>query len=283
MLLLGAAALLLGPSPAGQFVGHNLAGSPALARKLPGVPAQQGDSDKAPGATGQPNPTPTGTPRQPKPSGSAKPSASTRPGHTPTGALRRTGSNAVALTFDDGPDPVHTPLILDLLKQHGVKATFCVVGFRARDNPDLVKRIAAEGHTLCNHSWQHLTDLATRPPEYARRDLESTNDAIRAAVPDARIAYFRAPGGHFTPDLVDLAKQVGMVSIYWQVDPRDWDHRNDPTEADHVARVIAAIQDETRPGAIVLSHDNRQPSTIEAYKVLLPWLKERFTLAALPT
>jgi peptidoglycan/xylan/chitin deacetylase (PgdA/CDA1 family) len=287
LLLLGAVALLLGPSPAGVYVGHRFTASPALARKLPGAPAQHGEpGDQAAGggSTAQPGAAAaTGSAKQPNPSGSATPSPPTRPGYTPAGAMRRTGTEAVALTFDDGPDPVQTPLILDLLKQHGVKATFCLVGFRARDNPELVARIVAEGHTLCNHSWQHLTDLATKPPEYIRHDLEITNKAIRAAVPGARIAYFRAPGGNFTPDLVWLARRMGMASIYWQVDPRDWEHKNDPTEADHIARIIAAIQHETRPGAIVLSHDNRQPATIEAYKVLLPWLKERFTLAALPT
>jgi peptidoglycan/xylan/chitin deacetylase (PgdA/CDA1 family) len=286
LLLAGAAALLLGPSPAGRLFG-GLAPPTAVARKAaaaprPAVtaePAPAPTADAVPGSTAQPaSPAPTGTASGPvKPSGTAKP----KPGYTATGAMRRTGSDAVALTFDDGPDPVQTPLILDLLKSHGVKATFCLVGFRARDYPELVRRIAAEGHTLCNHSWQHLTTLARKPPEYIRQDLANTNAAIRAAVPDARITYFRAPGGNFTPELVGLARSMGMVSIYWQVDPRDWDHKPDPTEAAHVARVVAAIQHGTRPGAIVLSHDNRQPATIQAYRVLLPWLKARFRLAPL--
>jgi peptidoglycan/xylan/chitin deacetylase (PgdA/CDA1 family) len=195
--------------------------------------------------------------------------------------LRRTGSEAVALTFDDGPDPQNTPAILDLLKREGVKATFCLVGFRARDHPDLVRRIVADGHTLCNHSWQHLIDLAKRPPAEIRQDLEHTNEAIRAAVPGARIPYFRAPGGNFTRDLVRLARQMGMTSIYWQVDPRDWEHKKEESATAHVDRLIHDIKRDTRPGAIVLSHDNKQPTTIEAYKVLLPWLKQRFLLVPL--
>jgi peptidoglycan/xylan/chitin deacetylase (PgdA/CDA1 family) len=288
-ILVGAAfALLLSPAPGGQLNGfskHN-----AVARYAPGITTDQATAPpvvEAGGTAVPANPAPTdrggGGAEQPAvPSGSASASAPVKqPQYTPTGALRRTGSEAVALTFDDGPDPQNTPAILDLLKEQGVKATFCLVGFRARDNPDLVRRIVADGHTLCNHSWQHLIDLAKKPPEEIRDDLRRTNEAIRAAVPGARIPYFRAPGGNFTRDLVRTARQMGMTSIYWQVDPRDWEHKKEESTTAHVDRLIHDIKRDTRPGAIVLSHDNKQPTTIEAYKVLLPWLKDRFQLIPL--
>jgi peptidoglycan/xylan/chitin deacetylase (PgdA/CDA1 family) len=285
LLLCGAAALLLGPTPAGQFYGftshqavaRKAHGSavPAPATPLPGTESTAAPAGPAPAAT-----PPVGGARPP---GSTKPSASAKPGYTNSGALKRTGSDAVALTFDDGPDPLNTPQILDLLRRHDVKATFCLVGFRARDNPDLVRRIAAEGHTLCNHSWQHLFDLAKRPPAEIVFDLEQTNQAIRAAVPNARIPYFRAPGGNFTRELVRTARQMGMTSIYWQVDPRDWEHKKEESGPAHVDRLVHDIKRDTRPGAIVLSHDNKQPTTIEAYRILLPWLKQRFQLIPLHT
>jgi peptidoglycan/xylan/chitin deacetylase (PgdA/CDA1 family) len=286
-ILVGAAfALLLSPTRAGQFNG--VSPHQAVARYAPEIAADQtpGPPVAQTGNTAEPaNPAPSnsggsGDPAEPSVSASASPGKQAQ--YTSTGALRRTGSDAVALTFDDGPDPVNTPLILDLLKEQGVKATFCLVGFRARDNPDLVRRIVAEGHTLCNHSWQHLIDLAKRPPEEIKHDLEHTNQAIRDAVPDAKIPYFRAPGGNFTKDLVRMAKQMGMASIYWQVDPRDWDHKKGETDPAHVERLVHDIMRDTKPGAIVLSHDNKQPSTIEAYKILIPWLKDRFQLASLP-
>jgi peptidoglycan-N-acetylglucosamine deacetylase len=288
-ILVGAAfALLLSPAPGGQLNGFSKQN--AVARYAPGIVADQAAAPPVveAGSTAAPaNPAPSG--QAPggatvEPSGPASASASPpvkQPQYTPTGALRRTGTDAVALTFDDGPDPVNTPLILDLLKEQGVKATFCLVGFRARDNPDLVRRIAAEGHTLCNHSWQHDIQLAKKEPDQIRDDLRRTNEAIRAAVPGVRIPYFRAPGGNFTRDLVRLTRQLGMTSIYWQVDPRDWEHKKEESAPAHVERLIHDIKRDTRPGAIVLSHDNRQPTTIEAYKVLLPWLKERFQLVAL--
>lgn len=204
-------------------------------------------------------------------------------GTGPGGSLMVTGSAGVALTFDDGPDPINTPKILDLLRECGVKATFCLVGFRARDRPDLVRRIYNEGHTLCNHSWQHLLDLRKHTDAYILHDLSKTNDEIRKIVPGAPIAYFRAPGGNFTTHLVALAGSLGMKSIYWKVDPRDWDAATYGHGSAMVKHITGVIQSQTRPGAIILSHDNGKPDTITAYRALLPWLKARFTLIALPT
>jgi len=188
----------------------------------------------------------------------------------------------VALTFDDGPDPTFTPQVLDLLAAHGVKATFCVIGSRARDYPDLIRRIVAEGHTLCNHSWQHLIDLGQRPWSYQNWDLRSTNDAIHAAVPDYQVRYFRAPGGNFTRPLITLARQLGMTPIYWDVDPRDWDAATYGHGASMVDHIVSTVEQNTRAGSIVLSHDRVRPDTVAAYQILVPWLLARFTLIPLP-
>jgi peptidoglycan/xylan/chitin deacetylase (PgdA/CDA1 family) len=204
-------------------------------------------------------------------------------GHGPGGSVTTTGSDAVALTFDDGPDPRNTMDLLDLLKEQGVKATFCVVGFRARDHPEVVRRIAAEGHTLCNHSWQHLQNLAQRDDSYLMWDLQSTNDAIHAAAPNARIEYFRAPYGNFTPRLVDFAEKLGMKSIYWSVDDQCWltgKFGVGPAMTNHITSLV---QRDTRLGGIILSHDAGKPHTIATYRSLVPWLKAHFQLIGLPT
>lgn len=197
--------------------------------------------------------------------------------------MRATGNSTVALTFDDGPDPVNTPKMLDLLKKNGVKATFCVVGFRARDRGDLIRRIVAEGHTICNHSWQHLMNLGELTDEAILNDLKATSSAILKAAPRAKIKYFRAPGGNFTPRLVQLAKSLGMTSLYWSIDTRDWEFSVYGHGATMVEHIISTVKTQTRPGAIVLSHDNLKPDTVTAYATLLPWLKPRFRLVALPT
>jgi peptidoglycan/xylan/chitin deacetylase (PgdA/CDA1 family) len=147
----------------------------------------------------------------------------------------------------------------------------------------------AEGHTLCNHSWQHLdlshppTTTATGKPYTILHDLDATNNAIRKAVPGAVIKYFRAPYGAWTPDVIAAAKALGMTPLDWSVDPRDWDSDTYGTGPKLSNHVISAVEADVHPGSIVLSHDNVHPDTIVAYRTLLPWLKARFTLIPMPT
>ncbi|RSM49866.1 polysaccharide deacetylase [Actinoplanes sp. ATCC 53533] len=228
---------------------------------------------------------PAAVPTKAKPATKAKPVRKKRAKTTaggPAGSLTRTGRPGVALTFDDGPDPVQTPRLLDLLKRERVKATFCVVGRNVAAYPGLVRRIAAEGHTLCNHTWNHSLTLGKKKRSVIRADLRRTNDAIRRAVPKARIKYMRAPGGYFTPAFVSVAGKLGMKSIYWQVDPRDWEHKRGESGAAHEKKVVRTVQKHVGSGAIVLSHDYRQPGTIAAYRKLIPWLRARYRLIALP-
>jgi peptidoglycan/xylan/chitin deacetylase (PgdA/CDA1 family) len=254
-------------------------GGGVAAPQTPGPTAGTQSTPGKPPRTKPANPPPT-TPDEGSPSSPPHPPGG---GTGPAGSTRVTGSNAVALTFDDGPDPVYTPQILDLLKEHGVKATFCLVGFRAATQPDLVRRIVAEGHTLCNHTWQHLFDIGRRAPDYIRQDLEHTSQVIHEAVPDAPIKYFRAPGGNFTAPLVQIAREMGMTSIYWAVDTRDWEFTKWGRGPSMVQHIISVVEHTTGPGSIVLSHDLAKPDTIAAYRELLPWLKARFTLIPLPT
>jgi peptidoglycan/xylan/chitin deacetylase (PgdA/CDA1 family) len=203
-------------------------------------------------------------------------------GTGPAGSHTRTGSADVALTFDDGPDPTLTPKILDLLKANGIKATFCLVGKQVKQYPNLVRRIAAEGHTLCDHTYSHQNDLGKQSTAAMTKELVDTLELIQAAAPGTPIQYFRAPGGNYTPALVAVAHSLGLTSIYWAVDPRDWDNQHYGTGARMVDHIVAVVESRTGPGAIVLSHDLKVPDTITAYATLLPWLKARFTLVCLP-
>ncbi|MEV4414265.1 polysaccharide deacetylase family protein [Catellatospora sp. NPDC049609] len=282
--LIALAACAQPPKPGAQGTASPAAPVPTSTPATPSLPTPTPTLQLTP--TPPAHPTTTAKPRPPvRPISCTGKVAQSRPAATgtgPGGSVVKTGTAAVALTFDDGPDPINTPKILDQLKQCGVKATFCLVGFRARDNPAMVARIAAEGHTLCNHSWQHLFDLAKRDESYIRRDLQKTNDAIHKAAPGARISYFRAPGGNFTGKLVSIAQSMGMKSIYWHVDPRDWENSKYGRGTSMVNHVIAAVERDVRPGSIILSHDNGKPDTIAAYRTLLPWLKARYTLIGLP-
>jgi len=264
--------------------GNALATATAAPAKKPGKGPQQVAGEPAVA----PKPTSTG-PAKPvaKPSGPAQPSASAPreadairvpEGTGPAHSLRTTGSAAVALTFDDGPDPVQTPKILELLAANQVKATFCLVGDQVRRHPEIVRQIVEAGHTLCNHTWDHSLTIGKTKPAKIQADLRRTNDAIRAAVPGAQIPFFRAPGGNFTDALVQTAYADGMTSLYWEVDPRDWEYADGEDDASHVEKIVKSVRKDVRPGSIVLSHDFNQPDTILAYEQLLPWLKERFEL-----
>jgi len=200
----------------------------------------------------------------------------------PAGSHLSTGTSSVALTFDDGPDPVQTPRMLKLLARQHIHATFCLIGENVQRHPELVRRIVAGGNTLCNHTWSHSLTIGKMSPARIEADLRRTNDEIHRADPHAPIAYFRAPGGNFTPRLVATARSLGMTSLYWRVDPRDWDHPKGESDAAHRARVIKTVEQHVGKGAIILSHDYNQPDTIAAYRTLIPWLRHHYRLVALP-
>ncbi|HEX6967398.1 MAG TPA: polysaccharide deacetylase family protein [Micromonosporaceae bacterium] len=228
---------------------------------------------------GQPTASANAPVEEQAPSPEPEPSATPTPQPTggPFGSQHLTGGRHVTLTFDDGPDPEHTPRILALLREHRVKAVFCVVGVQAQAHPDLIRAIAADGHTLCNHSWDHDFRLGSRSPAAIRADLGRTNQAIRDAVPGVPIAYYRQPGGYWTKTVVTVARELGMTALHWTVDPQDWARPG----AEAIARRVI---DQTVPGAIVLLHDGGgdRRGTVSALRAMLPVLSRRFELAALP-
>lgn len=133
----------------------------------------------------------------------------------------RGGGLSVGFTFDDGPNPPDTLRLLDVLREHHVKAVFCLWGDHVRQHPEVVRRIVADGHTLCNHGMRH-DDMATWSAERIRADLVETSAAIRAAAPGARIPYFRAPYGSWgrTPA---VAAALGMQALGWRLAIGDWE------------------------------------------------------------
>jgi peptidoglycan-N-acetylglucosamine deacetylase len=227
-------------------------------------------------ASHTPGTPPTSKPPAKPPTSPTKPPSGTATGKGPYGSMATTGSSAVALTFDDGPGP-YTSQILDLLERNHIKATFCMIGRQVHSYPNEIKRMVADGDTLCNHTWDHDEQLRTRTDAQIQDELQKTNDAIHAIVPGAKIQYFRNPGGNFGPNTVAIGQSLGMKPLYWSVDPRDWS--NPGTQS-----IINTVNSKTRAGSIVLSHDGGgdRSQTVAAYRTLLPGLKARFTLIPLP-
>lgn len=172
----------------------------------------------------------------------------------------------VAMTFDDGPNATLTPKLLDLLAAHHMKVTFFVVGENAAEYPEILQRAAREGHEIANHSWSH-PNLGKMGDDAVRRELQKTDDAIRAAI-GVRPTLMRPPYGSITPRQKDwINDSFGYKIIIWDVDPLDW-KRPGPSV------VTRRILEETRPGSIILAHDIH-PSTLEAMPATFDQLQAR--------
>ncbi|MBD0676216.1 polysaccharide deacetylase [Streptomyces sp. CBMA156] len=177
------------------------------------------------------------------------------------------GGRTVALTFDDGPGPA-TGQILDLLAQYHVKATFCQVGQNAAANPAMVKRVLAAGHRLCDHSVHHPQPFAKLPHDKAVYEITAArNMIVQAGGPGTEVGWFRAPGGGFTADNERITAGLGMSSLGWSVDPRDWSRPGVPA-------IVSAVQKQLKPGGVILMHDGGgdRSQTVAALRQLLPWL-----------
>jgi peptidoglycan/xylan/chitin deacetylase (PgdA/CDA1 family) len=174
-------------------------------------------------------------------------------------------ANRIALTFDDGPTPGLTELILDRLKERGLAASFFMIGQNATVAPDLVKRVFAEGHAVGNHTYTHpkLSDLPDAQVEF---ELARTQDTL-AEILNHRPAMFRPPYGFFRKNQGPLARKLGLRVVLWSVDSRDWAQ---PGE-DKIAEMILT---QTKAGSIILCHElHRQ--TVDCISRVLDQLLER--------
>jgi peptidoglycan/xylan/chitin deacetylase (PgdA/CDA1 family) len=186
------------------------------------------------------------------------------------GALRRGDPRRrrMALTFDDGPHPAHTPALLQALRQEGVRATFFLVGARVDAHPEIVARIAEAGHEIGNHTYGHVY-MPLHSSGALDREIADTDRAIHRAcglVP--RLG--RPPYGGRTPRTLEAFARARKRVALWSHNPRDY-LRAEPAVL--AARVIAAAE----PGAVVLLHDGRAGSaaTVEAVRRIVPALRER--------
>jgi peptidoglycan/xylan/chitin deacetylase (PgdA/CDA1 family) len=188
----------------------------------------------------------------------------------------------VALTFDDGPNPDATPLILDTLAEKGVRATFFVLGSHAERWPELVRRVSQEGHQLGNHGYFHRK-LQFRSPFYVSRDIRLGIRAIRrAGAPAPR--YFRAPHGFRSPWTTPIARAYGERTVGWSLGVWDSDR---PGVDEIVRRTLEGVS----PGSIVLLHDGDgynpdgdRMQTAAALPHIIDRLKEQgYEFATLPT
>ncbi|MGC9502799.1 polysaccharide deacetylase family protein [Baaleninema sp.] len=179
----------------------------------------------------------------------------------------------VALTFDDGPWS-NTPEILDILRKHNAHATFFVIGRHAENNPDLLRRIVAEGHTLGNHSWNHRYHPVGTAE--AMQEIDRTSEFIYE-VTGVHTRFFRPPGGNLTNGLAAHAAGQDYAVMMWSLDSLDY--------AVSVPEIVSNVVDRAAPGAVILLHDGggNRARTVAALPQILDRLEaEGYRFVTLP-
>ncbi|MDQ7804487.1 polysaccharide deacetylase family protein [Amycolatopsis sp. A133] len=170
--------------------------------------------------------------------------------------------DTVALTFDDGPYPETTPALLAALGT--TRATFFLWGEHAAAHPDLVRAIAAAGHTIGNHTWTH-PQLTTLTVAGIDQEVRRTQDLL-TRLTGIRPALFRPPYGDTDPSVARTLAAHGLTEVLWSVDTRDW--------AGCSADEIVAAAGQAQPGGTVLMHEGR-PATLDAVPRILAALTAR--------
>ena len=156
--------------------------------------------------------------------------------------------NAVALTFDDGPDDVMTPKVLDVLKRHGVQAAFFVVGSKAEKQPEIIRRIKEEGHLIGCHTYTHSPFFPLRGKEYVSAEITMTDDVVSLHT-GSRMKFFRPPFGVTNPVIGKTVTGQGYVTVGWSI--RSLDTMTGRSREDVAGKVGKQLHN----GAVILLHD----------------------------
>lgn len=245
---------------------HVVAADPAA------TPARPGGEPPAP-AAGPPTrarPAPGGyrlrpmTSRTPPRFRPAAPPVRTRPFEE----LTELGSDAMVLSFDDGPDPRYTPDILATLRGYGIRAMFFVCGEMAAGNRDLLREMADDGHVVGNHSWSHpLIPKLSRGE--IRDELGSTSEVIEKTLGSPPL-WYRAPYGAWNRNSFEIGAAMGMEPMAWTLDTLDWTTPGTGT-------IVRRVERGAAPGVVVLSHDagGDRSQSVAALRRYLPALIDK--------
>ena len=154
----------------------------------------------------------------------------------------------ISLTFDDGPDEVMTPKILDILKEHDIKATFFLIGKKAKKFPELVARIVEEGHIIGGHTWKHTYFFPLKSTRKVHKEFCKCENILHE-ITGKRVTLFRPPFGITNPNIAKAIKDKEYIPIGWSVRSYDTVEKSDRKE------VLERISTNLHNGAIILMHD----------------------------
>ncbi len=172
----------------------------------------------------------------------------------------------VAFSFDDGPDSEITPKVLEILREHGIKAVFFTVGSKIEGNTRLVKQMDEEGHLVGGHSFSHHFFFDLMPYSRLKNELESTEDLI-FKITGKKIKWFRPPYGVTNPSLARAIRHMGYLPVGWTLKSLD-------TVIDNERELVERIRSKIRPGDLLLFHDTK-PVLTRALPLLIRYLNEQ--------
>ncbi|MBC7319912.1 polysaccharide deacetylase family protein [bacterium] len=185
----------------------------------------------------------------------------------------------IFLTFDDGPHPIYTPQILDILEKNNIKATFFFLGKKAQEFPEIVRLAKEKGHTIGSHGYSHRP-VWFLPPNMTRKEFEKT-DSIISSILGEPPRYIRPPWGGFNLSTVRFLNDCERPFVLWSLDSRDWQR------GISIERIIERVLRKIEPGDIVLFHDGRwddiSKKTVEALPIIIGELRKRgYEISPLP-
>ena len=176
------------------------------------------------------------------------------------------------ITFDAGYENGYTPAILDALKKHNATAVFFLVGPYIEDNPDLVKRMIAEGHTVGNHSYSH-PDMTNKSRARFEEELNKTRQAFRAVTGEDMPLYYRPPEGKFSEENLQWASDMGYTTLLWSSAYVDWNNDSQPDKE----YAFEKIKQRTFPGAVFLLHSTSATNAQILDRQLTAWEQEGYS------
>ena len=181
--------------------------------------------------------------------------------------LGDTTEKVIYLTFDAGYENGCTAQILDALKKHNVSATFFLVGNYLEKNPDLVRRIVAEGHTVGNHTMHHYDMSRISDPAAFQKELEDLEQLYEQTVGEPMQKYYRPPQGIYSEENLRQAKNLGYKTVFWSLAYVDWKNDDQPTAQAAFNKLLPRIH----PGAVVLLHSTSKTNAAILDELLTRW------------
>ena len=188
-----------------------------------------------------------------------------------------TTQNTIYLTFDCGYENGNTEPILDALKKHDVKATFFVVGNFLETSPEIVKRMIAEGHTVGNHTYNHLDMSSISSMDAFKKETQDVENLFEQITGTPITKFYRPPQGKYNIENLKMAQELGYHTFFWSLAYVDWYQDKQPTKDEAFGKLLKRIH----PGAIVLLHSTSSTNAQILDELLTKWEEMGYTIKPL--